>query len=72
MPMPEASVHEDNGVVFRQHDVRFAGQILGCNAIAQAMCVKVLSHDDFGFGVAPANAGHHPASRGAIDDISHQ
>lgn len=65
-------MHEDDGAVLRQHDVRPAGQIPGCDAIAEAMRVQVLPHDDFRLGVAPANAGHHPASRGAINDVGHQ
>lgn len=50
MTMPEASMNEDGGTVFRQDDVRASGQILAGDAIAKTQGVKPSTQVDLRLG----------------------
>lgn len=46
MPMPEAAMHEHNGPMPRQHDVRSAGQLCPGQPIPQSPGMEALAHKD--------------------------
>ena len=58
MPMPEASVDEDDGFVFRQNNVRFAGQ--GGHVLAEAVAspVQHRAHHHLRFSVFAFDRTH--------------
>jgi len=64
MPMPEAAVDEDDGVVFREHDVGAPGEILTVKTEAEAPGVEHLPDQDFRFRIAAPDTGHYPGSLG--------
>jgi hypothetical protein len=74
MAVPEAPMDEDHGPVFRQDDVRPAGQraVLGavyCESVAKP--VEHRSHRKFRLGVAAADARHHERALFWSENISH-
>jgi hypothetical protein len=59
--VPEAAVDKDDGAVFRQDEIGFAGQgfvfrPVDREAVAEPM--EHRAHGEFGLGVAAADAGH--------------
>ena len=71
MPMPEASMHEYDGMVAREDDVRFSWQLAGMKAKPETLAVECAAHQNFRSGITPAYAGHHPAAGGAVHHINH-
>lgn len=69
MAVPEAAVDEDHGPVLRQADVRLARKV-AVQPVAEAPRVKSLADHQFRPGVLAADAGHHPAAGGGVDDVS--
>ena len=59
--VPEATVHENDGTVPRQHDVGRAGQVAAVKAEAEAEAVQDAADDQFGLRVPAPNARHHAA-----------
>jgi len=70
VPVPEATVHENNSTVPRKDQVRFSGQF-SLQSVTQASAVQVFSYDQLRLGVLAPDAGHHSASGGSIDNIGH-
>lgn len=62
MSMPEATVDEDDGVIFLQNKIRLAGQIFYVQAIAKAIGKQQSADGNFGLCIAAADAGHIAAS----------
>jgi len=62
MPMPKTSVHEDDGFVFRQYDVRVSGKILSVQPESITVFMEKRTHDFLGFRVLPLDLGHDFAS----------
>lgn len=60
--MPEATVDEDDGFVFRQDDVGLARKILSLDAKTEPLCMEDGAEQEFRFGVLAFDAGHHPAA----------
>ena len=58
MAVPEAAVYEDDGAVLAKHNVGRAGQAADVDAKTQPLGKQVLAHQNFGLGVAAADAGH--------------
>ena len=52
VPMPEAAMHQDNGLPFWKDDVWLAGQILAVELKPKAKRVQVSANDNFGLGIA--------------------
>ena len=52
MPMPEATMHEDDRPVTRQYDVRLARQFLISKPEPEPKRVQRLAQQHFGFGVS--------------------
>jgi hypothetical protein len=71
VPVPEAPVHEDDGLVFRQHEIRLAGYALGMEPIAKAQRMQGLPEGQFRLRVLSADASHHPGTGLAVDDVGH-
>ena len=60
VPVPEASVNEDDGAVLAQHYVGGAGQALDIYAVAVAVGMQVAAHNQLGLGVLALDARHAP------------
>ena len=60
VPVPEAAVDEDNGFIFRQNDIRLAGQ--GADVFPEAVsgAVQHGADKDFGFCIFAAYPRHIP------------
>lgn len=71
MAVPEAAMHEYRCAILKEHDVRFARQILRGNAVAKPLRKKILSNRDLRFGIAPPYSGHHPAACRSINNVHH-
>ena len=51
MAMPEAAMHEDNSVPFRQHQIWFAGEVRRVQPVSEASPPQLCSHSQFRAGV---------------------
>jgi hypothetical protein len=60
--VPEAAVGEDDGFVFGEDDIGFAGEGFDVEAEAVTEAVEEGADDFFGDGVFPADAGHVPGA----------
>ena len=58
MTVPEAAVDEDDCLVFAQYYVGGAWQAFDVYAVAVALGVQIMSHDQLGFGVLALDARH--------------
>lgn len=56
MLMPEAAMHEDDRVPFRQDQIRLAGQLAVVQAIPKAGLPKVSPHSNLGCRVLCSDA----------------
>lgn len=56
--VPEASVHEDAGAVFAQHDVRFSWQAWMVEPVSESVRPQVFPDKDFRLGVLAFNCRH--------------
>ena len=72
MAMPEAAMHEHNRAVFRQHDVRPAGQILPVQAESKPHGMQDPADRQFGCGVLSTDRRHVAGShRADVSLLSH-
>lgn len=69
--MPEAAMDEDYGAVLGKDEVRFARQAFVVEQVAKALRMQAASDYHFGLGVLAPDAGHHPASHGGRNNVSH-
>ena len=46
------------GLVFRQHDVGFAGKVFYMQPVAETVFMQKAAHQHFGFGVLTSDARH--------------
>ena len=60
MPVPEAAVDEDDGLVFAQDDIGLAGKVLAMEAEAVAGAVEHGTDEQFGLGILALDRGHIP------------
>lgn len=58
MPVPEAAVNENDGFVFGQNNVGFAGKVFNMQPVPEALCEKKFPDQHFGLGVFALNAAH--------------
>lgn len=58
MPVPETSVHEENGVVFGKDQIRRAGKTPVVEPVAEPPGEKRLANSDFGLRVAALYRAH--------------
>lgn len=71
VPVPEAPVHEDDDLVFRQHEIRLAEYSLGMEPIAKAQRMQGPPEGQFRLRILSADPGHHPGTGLAVDDVGH-
>lgn len=71
VPVPEAPVHENDGLAFRQHEIRLARYALGMEPIAKAQRVQGSPERQFRLRILSADPGHHPGTGLAVDDVGH-
>lgn len=60
--MPEATVNEDYGSVFRHDDVGFAGKVFCVKPEPEAVRMQLPSHDHLGGGARRTHLRHKLAS----------
>ena len=71
MTMPEAPMHENNGLVFGEHDIRSAWKIPCMQPVTESCGMQRTADHHFGSGVLAADPGHHPGAGLLVDDIGH-
>jgi len=69
--VPEAAVHEDCCVVLLEDEVWSARHSGLVEAKPQAAAVEKAANSQFGHGVLPADAGHHPAAGRPVYNVDH-
>jgi hypothetical protein len=69
--VPETAVNKYRDSMPRQHDVRFAGQLLAVQAISKAASVKATAQQALGLGVSCPNSSHHSTTYIFADGIYH-
>lgn len=62
--MPEAAVDEDDGFVFGEDDVGFAGKVFDMEAEAVAHLVEEGTNEHLGLGAFAFDPGHVPTTAG--------
>ena len=74
MPVPEAVVVEDDGAVFRQNDVGFAGEGFVLWAVDREAVGETVEHraqDQFRLRFPPADAGQYLGALLRCEDVGH-
>lgn len=72
MPMPEAAVNKNNGVVFFKDDIRFAGQFFIVNAVSETFCKKLLTEQYFRLCIGAPDPAHIEAALRGGMSVCHQ
>jgi hypothetical protein len=72
MTVPETTIHEYGGVVFRHDEVRVSRQTPLMQPEAEAAGVEPVPDQQFRSGVLGSDAGHHTAPNLGRDDVSHR
>lgn len=62
MPMPETAVHKYGRSIFRQDNIRAAGQVLAMKAETQAVSMEHSAYQKFRLCIPASNPGHDPAA----------
>lgn len=70
MPMPEAPMHEDSGMILREDEVRFARKLRVMKAVSQPGGMQLPSQQPLGLCVLAANARHHSRAGLGIHNVS--
>lgn len=70
MPMPEAPMHEDNGMVLCEDEVRLAWKLRAMKAVSQPGGMQLPSQQQLGLSVLAANARHHSRAGLGIHNVS--
>lgn len=71
MPMPEAAMHLDGDLPFRQHDVGTSRQALLMKPEPEANCMQCLAQPDLGPRILATYPGHHPGAGLLVHYIDH-
>ena len=71
MTVPEAAVHEDDGMVLWKHEVWPSWYAAGMKSEAKAARVQCAPEGKLWLGVLSAYSGHQPGTRLLIDSIRH-
>lgn len=69
MSMPVTTMHKDDLVASRKHQIRRAGKISAMQPEAITEAMRNPSHRQLGLGVLSPYAAHHPGTRLLIDDV---
>jgi hypothetical protein len=71
MPVPEASVNKNSGLVFRKHEIGLSRQFR-LQSKTQPRRMQESAYTQFRPCVSAPDASHHPASGSLVNDIGHQ
>ena len=71
MLMPETAMYENNGAVFRKYDVRLPREILYVKPETESLRMQKFPDDQLWSRVLSPYPGHHSATSGRINNISH-
>lgn len=58
VPVPEAAMHKNSGMVFRQHNIRLTGQFLFVQSVTESPAEKPAPQLHLRFGIPAAYAAH--------------
>ena len=72
MPMPVATVDENNPAVLWKHEVRSSGKIATVKSETESHAMNDGPNDQFRFCVARSDSGHVPGTLFPIVDVSHE
>jgi hypothetical protein len=72
MAVPEAAMHENDGVVFREDEIWTHLQQPGMEPVAQSGSVEEASESQLRLGVSLANPRHHLRAGPRVDDVWHR
>lgn len=67
--VPEAAIHENNGIESREHQIGPSRKVRSVEPIAKAHRVKPTPYHHLRPRVLPANTRHHSAAGGLVYDI---
>jgi hypothetical protein len=70
MPMPKAAMDEDGRPMLWKHQVGLPWQVNDMNAKSETLSMQGFTDEDLRGGIFAPDPGHHPGSRGSINDIS--
>lgn len=71
VPMPETAMNKNDHVVFWQHQIRFARQILSVKSVAEACGMQESPDGHLGLSVFTLDGRHHFRTSRFINNISH-
>ena len=69
MAMPKTPMYKNTDPQSRQYNIRFSRQVFAMKSEPIAMSVQKAPDRHFRLGALPFDAGHHPGSCGAVNDI---
>jgi len=69
--MPEAAMHEDNGLIFRQHNVGFAGKVLPVKTKPKTKFVEKRANALLRGRVLAPNSAHVPGTTFFVQPVTH-
>ena len=69
--VPEAAVDEDDGAVFGEDDVGFAGEALVVDAVAEAQAPEGFAEEQLRLGGGGVNGGHVCVALGGGEGVGH-
>lgn len=70
--MPEAAMHQDDGIEFGQNDIRPAGQFATMKPVTETKPVQAMPDQDLWLCILAPDTAHHAGAGGLIDNIDHR
>lgn len=71
MPVPKASVHEEDRPVLRQHKIRLSGDTLGVQTVAKALRMQGSAEGKLRLRILSPDPGHHARAGLTVDYVGH-
>ena len=71
MPVPETTMHKNDGFVFGQYNIGFAGEIFYVQAVTESVCKKKLTHQHLRFRILAFYAAHIVGAGFRVVDVGH-
>jgi hypothetical protein len=72
MAMPETAVDQNYGLEPREDQIRLTGKRLIMELVTEPPLMQAGPKHQFGVGILPLDAGHHPGTGSRINYIRHQ
>ena len=71
MHVPKTTMNKNYSPIFWKNYIRLARHVLGMKTKTKAVAMQDAANQQFRLRIFSPDAGHHPASGGLVDDISH-